>query len=137
MILELVFVKHFCTFFFFFFLTETPDSVSMSEPSQTGPLVEGENYRMQCDIVNVAPVRNLSVHWHKGNEVFYTETFNESSVYPVNKSSVLDLTAHRDDNGTQIWCEAKLNFWPTGPNVPSIQSQSHEPNVLCKFLMPP
>lgn len=111
----------------------------MSELSQTGPLVEGKNYGMQCDIVNVAPLRNLSVNWHKGKEVFYTETFNESGiypVYPVNASSVLNLMAHRDDNGTQIWCEAKLNFWPTGPNVPSTQSQSHEANVLCKFIMP-
>lgn len=103
-----------------------PDRVSMSPPSQMGPMAEGAKYSVQCDIVNVAPARNLSVHWHKGKEILYTETFNESGKYPVNKLSVLNLTAHRDDNGTHIWCEAKLNIWPTGPRLPSVQSESHE-----------
>ncbi|XP_045888380.1 hemicentin-2-like isoform X2 [Micropterus dolomieu] len=106
-----------------------PDSVSMSHLSQMVPMVEGQTYLMQCDIVNVAPVRNLSVNWHKGNKVFYTQTFDESHLTPVNKTSVYSLTAHRDDNGAQIWCEAKLKFEPTAPNPPAIQSNSHEMNV--------
>lgn len=110
-----------------------PDSVSMSHLSQMVPMVEGQTYRMQCDIVNVAPVRNLSVNWHKGNKVFYTQTFDESHQTPVNMTSVYNLTAHRDDNGAQIWCEAKLKFEPTAPNPPAIQSNSHEMNVQCKF----
>ncbi|XP_051243701.1 cell adhesion molecule 3 [Dicentrarchus labrax] len=106
-----------------------PDSVSMSPPSEMGPLVEGKKYRMQCDIFNVAPVRNLSVHWHKGNEIVYTETFDESTVTPVNKSSVLRRAAHADDNGTQIWCEATLKFFGV-PDLDPIQSKSHGLIVL-------
>ncbi|XP_044038551.1 hemicentin-2-like [Siniperca chuatsi] len=109
---------------------KTPDSVSMSHLSQMGPMVEGKKYHMQCDIVNVAPVSNLSVNWHKGNKLFYTETFDEPSRFPINKSSVLNMIAHRDDNGIHIWCEAKLNFWPTVPNLPTIQSKSREMTVL-------
>ncbi|XP_070779077.1 vascular cell adhesion protein 1 [Enoplosus armatus] len=109
---------------------KTPDSVSMSHLSPMGPVAEGEKYRVQCDIVNVAPVSSLSVNWHKGDNIFYTETFEESSLSPVNKSSVCNLTAHRDDNGSPIWCEAKLNLLPTVPNLPTIQSKSHEVIVL-------
>ncbi|TDH03057.1 hypothetical protein EPR50_G00159150 [Perca flavescens] len=107
-----------------------PDSVSMSQPSQMGPMVEGEKYHMQCDIVNVAPVRNLSVSWHKGNKIIYTEAFDKTSPSPVNTSSVFTLTAQRSDNGTQIWCEAQLEFSPLVPNLHTILSKSHEVVVL-------
>lgn len=106
----------------------------MSQPSQMGPMVEGEKYHMQCDIVNVAPVRNLSVNWHKGNKIIYTEEFDKTSPSPVNTSSVLNLTAQRSDNGTQIWCEAQLKFSPPVPNLHTIQSKSHEVVVLCMFF---
>lgn len=105
----------------------------MSQPSQPGPVVEGENYSMQCDIVHVAPVKNFSVVWHKGNEILYDETFDEPSVLPVNKSSVLKRVAHRDDNGSPIWCEAKMNFWPKARNLPMLHSKAQEVIVLCKF----
>uniref|UniRef100_A0A3P8QDV8 Ig-like domain-containing protein n=1 Tax=Astatotilapia calliptera TaxID=8154 RepID=A0A3P8QDV8_ASTCA len=87
-----------------------PDSVSLRQNSTT--VKEGEKFAIQCDIVNVAPARNLSVLWHKGNKILNSETFIESSPSPVSKSSVLTLTAHRDDDGAEIWCEAKLNLWP-------------------------
>ncbi|XP_029292846.1 hemicentin-2-like [Cottoperca gobio] len=109
--------------------TEMPDSISISQPSQMGPMVEGEKYRMQCDIVNVAPLRNLSVHWHRGDKIIYTQTFDESSESPVNTSSVFDLTAQIGDNGTEMWCEAQLDFSPPVPNL-SILSDSLKVIVL-------
>ncbi|XP_068605860.1 vascular cell adhesion protein 1-like [Brachionichthys hirsutus] len=109
---------------------KTPDSVSMSPPSPAGPLTEGENYRVQCDVVGVAPISNVSVRWHKGNEVFHTETFDGLSFRPLNETSVCNLTARRDDNGARIWCEAKLDLGALGPNLPSVKSQPHELNVL-------
>uniref|UniRef100_A0A8C3AJX6 Ig-like domain-containing protein n=1 Tax=Cyclopterus lumpus TaxID=8103 RepID=A0A8C3AJX6_CYCLU len=88
---------------------KTPDTVSISPPSLEG-LVEGERYSIQCDIVNVAPVSSLSVHWHRGDAIFYTERFDGSSLSPVNKTSVFNLTAQRGDDETRIWCEA---WWRT------------------------
>lgn len=110
------------------------DSVSLSLPSDTGPMVEGKKYRMQCDVANVAPARNLTVYWHKGNSIIHTETFNESSITPVSKLSIYELTAHRDDDGAQIWCEAKLNFLQSGLDLRSMQTRSHKITVLCEFL---
>ncbi|XP_069571703.1 hemicentin-2 [Brachyistius frenatus] len=104
-----------------------PQSVSMSQTSsEVGPMVEGRQYRFQCGVDDVAPASSLVVYWHKGNETFPNETFVESRLSPVSKSSVLTLTAHRSDNGTQIWCEAKLNLLPGQQNPAAMSSKSQE-----------
>lgn len=110
-----------------------PDNVSISHANPRLPLVEGKNYDVQCNVTNVAPVRNLRVSWHKGNKVFYTQTFDDSTVYPVTKSSVISLVAVRNETGTEIWCEAKLVFEPTAPILPSSRSNS----VKVQILYPP
>uniref|UniRef100_A0A3Q0RGN4 Ig-like domain-containing protein n=1 Tax=Amphilophus citrinellus TaxID=61819 RepID=A0A3Q0RGN4_AMPCI len=104
-----------------------PDSVSLKNLNR---MVEGQQYAIQCDIVNVAPARNLSVLWHKGNKILFSQTFDESRPSPVNKSSVLTLTAHRDDDGAELWCEAKLNLWPEAQGPPTMPSKSHNVTVL-------
>ncbi|XP_039973461.1 hemicentin-1-like [Xiphias gladius] len=109
---------------------KTPDSVSLSELGQMVPLVEGRLYRMECDIANVAPASGFHVHWYKGNEMIKRDTFDESKLSPVNKTSVLNLTAKRDDNGTQIWCGAKLHTLLTGTNLTLMRSKSREVIVL-------
>lgn len=109
---------------------KTPDRVSISQPSLEGPLVEGNQYSIQCDIVNVAPVSNLSVHWHKGDTISSTERFDGSSISPVNVTSVFNLTGQRGDDGTQIWCEAQLDFWGQVPNLTTIKSESRDVIVL-------
>ncbi|KAK2833281.1 hypothetical protein Q5P01_017170 [Channa striata] len=100
-----------------------PDLVTMSQPSPPWPMVEGEKYLVKCDVANVAPARNLTVQWYKSNKMFHMEPFDETTLSPVNKTSVLHLTAHRDDDGTQIWCEANLNFYPFGPNFRSVTTK--------------
>ncbi|XP_026019460.1 intercellular adhesion molecule 1-like [Astatotilapia calliptera] len=105
-----------------------PDSVSLRQNSTT--VKEGEQFAIQCDIVNVAPARNLSMLWHKGNKILNSETFDDSSPSPVSKSSVLTLTAHGDDDGAEIWCEAKLNLWPGEQGPAMMRSKSHSVTVL-------
>lgn len=122
-------IMHFSIFPFF---AEMPDIVTLSELSN--PLIEGQKYRLLCHVGTVAPARNFSVHWHKGNEIIFTETFQDAAVQPVLITSFFDLMAHRKDNGTQIWCEAKLNLWPA-PDPSSVKSQSQDINVLCKSLI--
>lgn len=110
-----------------------PDSVSVSQPMQRGPVLEGLSYRMQCNIVDVAPMNNLSVIWYKGNEIVQTESFDRQSKSPGNLSSVINLIAHRDDNGIRISCAANLNLGPLGPDQPMNSSQSHAVVVFCEF----
>uniref|UniRef100_A0AAQ4PQX8 Ig-like domain-containing protein n=1 Tax=Gasterosteus aculeatus aculeatus TaxID=481459 RepID=A0AAQ4PQX8_GASAC len=102
---------------------KAPDRVSISQPSLTAPLVEGETYSLKCDVVNVAPVQNLSVHWYKGEKILRTERFHGSSKPPVNATSVFNLTAQREDDQTRIRCEAQLDL-DTVPSLPAIKSES-------------
>ncbi|XP_058509195.1 hemicentin-1-like [Solea solea] len=106
-----------------------PDSVSMTVLTQTGSMVEGSTYQVQCDVTNVAPAQDLTVYWHKGNKV-HSETFKEPIQSPVNKSSVYFMRVNREDNGAQVWCEAKLNVMPTGAELPTTRSKAHSLTVL-------
>ncbi|KAM3598425.1 uncharacterized protein V6R79_017881 [Siganus canaliculatus] len=106
---------------------KTPDNVTLSD---LGPLVEGDKYRMQCDIVNVAPVKILRVLWHKGNKIFHADTTNNNTLTPVSVSFAVDLTAHRDDNGAHIWCEAKLDLRKTSSNT---AMQSVQKEVIVRY----
>lgn len=111
------------------FFPEMADSVSMSQ-SQMGTMVEGKTYRMQCDIANVAPGKNLFVDWHIGDKIVYTQSYDkESSQFPVNLSSVFNLTAKGGYDGAKIWCEAKLNIGKSRP----MPSASHKMTVLREF----
>ncbi|KAI1884294.1 hypothetical protein AGOR_G00224950 [Albula goreensis] len=40
---------------------KTPDSVSISAVNHTDPMLEGEQYQLQCEVENIAPVQNLTV----------------------------------------------------------------------------
>uniref|UniRef100_A0A668U4T0 Ig-like domain-containing protein n=1 Tax=Oreochromis aureus TaxID=47969 RepID=A0A668U4T0_OREAU len=106
-----------------------PDSVSLKN---LRTVEEGQQFAIECDVVNVAPARNLSIVWHRGNKNLSSQTFDESSPSPVSKSSVLTLTAHRDDDGAEIWCEAKLNLWPQEQGPPPVRSEAHTLTVLCE-----
>lgn len=109
-----------------------PDKVSLS--GHAGPLVQDREYEMRCDVFNVAPVKNLLVHWYKGNTIISTHTFDDLTVYPVNKSSAITLLADRGDHGMLIWCEATMSIW-LRTELPANRSQAYKMEVLCMFLM--
>ncbi|XP_067088825.1 intercellular adhesion molecule 5 [Osmerus mordax] len=103
-------------------LYQLPDVVSISPLNHTGPMVEGTEYQLQCDVLNVAPVRNLTVTWYKGNETIKTDSFSDQRKTPVNKSSILTITPSREDDGALYRCEAQLNLGPEGPHPSAIDS---------------
>ena len=49
---------------------ETADRVLIHSMGHTGPMVAEKEYQLQCDIVNVAPVQNLTVRWYQGDVLF-------------------------------------------------------------------
>ncbi|GAA6218120.1 intercellular adhesion molecule 1-like isoform X1 [Lates japonicus] len=107
-----------------------PKDVVMFHPSPKGPMVEGKDYPINCDIVDVAPARNLSLCLHNENKILECQSFAQPHLLPGIISSVFDLTAHRNLDGTQIWCEAEQNFSPQGPKLPWIKSKPLEVVVL-------
>ncbi|XP_051994394.1 hemicentin-2-like [Xyrauchen texanus] len=97
---------------------KTPDSVSISTVDHTGPMIEGEHYKLQCDIQDVAPVKSLRVKWFKGETLLNLTTFNDTTETPVSESATLLITANKADDGVQYRCEAELELGPDGPQSP-------------------
>ncbi|XP_038849177.1 uncharacterized protein LOC120047695 isoform X2 [Salvelinus namaycush] len=102
---------------------ETPDSVSISPLSHSGPMMEGKKYQLQCDIQNIAPLQNLVVRWYKGNETIETQRFNDSTKKPVNMSSTLTITHRRYEGEVEYKCEAELDLGPEGPKPSALSSK--------------
>ncbi|KAG1968857.1 EGF-like domain-containing protein [Pimephales promelas] len=97
---------------------KTPDSVSISTVNHTGPMMEGNQYELQCDVLNVAPVQNLIINWYKGQTLVDQTIFTDTIKTPVSKTSKLLIRADRADDGAQYWCEAKLELGEEGPQPP-------------------
>ncbi|KAJ8251342.1 hypothetical protein GJAV_G00220310 [Gymnothorax javanicus] len=102
-----------------------PDSVLISVLNYKGPMLEGEQYRLQCDVLNIAPVQHLTVRWYKGKRELENKTlFNDASETPVNVSPTILITPTSADDGEQYSCVAELNLGPEGPQPPpSITSE--------------
>ncbi|XP_036794284.1 intercellular adhesion molecule 1-like [Oncorhynchus mykiss] len=96
-------------------LYKTPDSVSISVLRHSGPMVEGTQYQLQCDIQNIAPLQNLIVKWYKGNEPLDNVTYSTVSKTPVDVSDTLMISPSRNDDGAQYRCRAELDLGPEGP----------------------
>ncbi|KAF4073716.1 hypothetical protein AMELA_G00246430 [Ameiurus melas] len=95
-----------------------PDRVSISTVNHTGPMIEGREYELQCDVQNVAPVHYLTVNWYKGQHLVKTERFSHESRLPANKTTTLQISPSKYDDGVQYRCEAELNLGPEGPQTP-------------------
>ncbi|KAK9978070.1 hypothetical protein ABG768_019839 [Culter alburnus] len=96
---------------------KTPDSVSISTVDHIGPMKEGNQYELQCDVLNVAPVQYLTVKWYKGQTLVNQTTFNDTIKTPVNETDTLMIRPDRSD-GVQYRCEAELKLGEEGPQPP-------------------
>ncbi|KAK7175213.1 hypothetical protein R3I93_002193 [Phoxinus phoxinus] len=101
-----------------FIVYKTPDSVSISTVNHNGPMMEGDQYELQCDVLNVAPAQNLTVNWYKGQTRVNQSIFTDTIKTPVSKTSKLLISPDRADDGAQYWCEAKLELGEEGPRRP-------------------
>ncbi len=95
--------------------TETPDSVSIRSVDHSGPMTEGEQYELQCDVHDVAPVQYLTVKWYKGQTLLNQTTFNNTIKTPVDETVTLLIRPDRADDGAQYRCEAELDLGAEGP----------------------
>ncbi|KAI4884256.1 hypothetical protein NFI96_014345, partial [Prochilodus magdalenae] len=99
--------------------TETPDSISISLVNHTGPMVEGKEYQLLCEVQNIAPVQYLTLRWYRGQTEVYNHTFSElSPATPVQVSSTLLVNPGRVEDGAPYRCEAALELGPEGPQPP-------------------
>ncbi|KAG7259229.1 hypothetical protein CRUP_028717, partial [Coryphaenoides rupestris] len=92
-----------------------PDSVSVSELGVAGPMQVGRSYQLQCDVTNIAPVRNLSVVWYRGNDTILTDVRDNAVATPQNESFVLNITPEKSHHGVQIQCQVQQDLGSSGP----------------------
>ncbi|XP_026116716.1 cell adhesion molecule 3-like isoform X6 [Carassius auratus] len=109
---------------------KTPDSVSISTVKHRGPMKEGQQYELQCDVHDVAPVQYLTVKWYKGQTLLHQTNFSDTENKTlVNKTVTLLIRPDRDDDGAQYWCEAELDLGAKGPQPPPKINSSEPLNV--------
>ncbi|KAM6965923.1 hemicentin-2-like [Tautogolabrus adspersus] len=102
-----------------FTLYKTPDSVSIRPVNHTGPMVEGKEYQLLCEVQNIAPVQYLTLRWYRGQTEVYNHSFADlTSTSPVQVSSILLVTPTKAENGAQYRCVAELELGPEGPKPP-------------------
>ncbi|XP_050926452.1 uncharacterized protein LOC127142451 [Lates calcarifer] len=111
-----------------------PDNVSISFRNHSGPLLEGHQYTLQCEVHNVAPVENLIVTFYRGQTAVGQLQSNNTGKKPVTEIFTLNINTRKEDDGVQYRCEAKLQLGPEGPQPPIVLS-SHQrirATVLCE-----
>ncbi|XP_073686387.1 vascular cell adhesion protein 1-like [Garra rufa] len=112
---------------------KTPDSVSISIVKHSGPMMEGNQYQLQCDVQDVAPVQYLTVKWYKGQTLLDQTTFTDTIKTPVNEMATLLIRPNRADDGAQYRCEAELDLGAEGPQPPpTVTSQPLSAKVYYK-----
>uniref|UniRef100_A0A3B5BBZ4 Hemicentin-1-like n=1 Tax=Stegastes partitus TaxID=144197 RepID=A0A3B5BBZ4_9TELE len=104
-------------------LYKTPDTVSVSAV-HPGPMVEGTDYQLKCDISSVAPAGSLTVKWYRGNETVFADRIVSSIKTPQDVSSKLNITTKREYNGSIFRCKAELQLGPNGPEFPPSETSA-------------
>ncbi|CAL9693134.1 unnamed protein product [Knipowitschia caucasica] len=97
-------------------LYKIPDSVSINIEGGDVPLKENDLYTLVCEVTNVAPAKQVVVHWFHGNESFKSQSevtcvgCNINTTRSVTMLFRTNITVDRKLNGVEFSCEAVLNL---------------------------
>ncbi|XP_043388422.1 hemicentin-1 isoform X3 [Chelonia mydas] len=83
----------------------------------------GRAYNLTCRVLNVAPVRHLTVTLHQGGRILHTETFqNHTRAGPDNVTVTKEITPQQRDHGQEVTCHAALDLTPHEPHFENSSS---------------
>ncbi|KAF3852596.1 hypothetical protein F7725_005951, partial [Dissostichus mawsoni] len=103
--------------------TTPPENVSFSVHSDE-PMSEGQQYTLHCEVRDVAPVKNLTVTFYRGQTALgepKSSKREKDEPKPVSEVFTLNITSTKEDDGVQFWCEAKLELGAEGPQPPPVR----------------
>lgn len=110
---------------------KVPDAVSILSINSKEPFEENQEYKLTCEVQNVAPVKNVVVTWYKDNiKISEKRLSSESTPEPQTMTSLYELRATKFDNGGKIMCEATFDFGPKVPSLQPVQSSLLDLHVL-------
>ncbi|XP_041264189.1 intercellular adhesion molecule 5-like [Onychostruthus taczanowskii] len=95
------------------------------------PVAVGDSRNVTCRVLEVAPLRNLTVTLRRGAETLRTESFGDAEGSASVAVSHL-LTATRGDHGQDVTCHAELSLRPHGP----LFARAAVPVTLSVFALP-
>lgn len=91
----------------------------------------GDSRNLTCHVLEVAPLRNLTVTLRRGAETLRTERFGDTEGSASVAVSHL-LTVTRGDHGQDVTCHAELSLRPHGP----LFARAAVPVTLSVFALP-
>ncbi|KAM9315112.1 vascular cell adhesion protein 1-like [Pholidichthys leucotaenia] len=101
-------------------LYQPPKAVSISFLNHNGPMLEASQYTLECNVENVAPIKNLDVMIYKGETLLGHLQSGSQHKKPVSERFQLNVTTTEKDDGAHYWCKAKLQLGPDGPESPPV-----------------
>ncbi|KAF3852620.1 hypothetical protein F7725_005975 [Dissostichus mawsoni] len=94
---------------------------------------EGQQYTLQCEVRDVAPVKNLTVTFYRGQTALgepKSSKREKDEPKPVSEVFTWNITSTKEDDGVQFWCEAKLELGAEGPQPPPVLEVSIPPDPI-------
>uniref|UniRef100_F7EAI7 Immunoglobulin domain-containing protein n=1 Tax=Ornithorhynchus anatinus TaxID=9258 RepID=F7EAI7_ORNAN len=92
--------------------TDPPEQVELMPPPAWVPV--GENYTVDCQVLNVMPLENLTMALLQGTQRVGLKDFPGKLTGLQNATATFPLLARREDHGTNVSCQAELDLQRLG-----------------------
>ncbi|XP_008577292.1 PREDICTED: intercellular adhesion molecule 2 [Galeopterus variegatus] len=77
----------------------------------------GKSFTIECSVLGVEPLENLTIFLFHGKEALHNQTFGRTTPAPQEVMATLNSTAHRDDSLHNFSCQAQLDLRSRGGDI--------------------
>ncbi|XP_057673662.1 intercellular adhesion molecule 5 isoform X2 [Corythoichthys intestinalis] len=86
-----------------------PDDVRAYVDPDSGPMLAGNTYRLNCDIINVTPPQKVTIMWLRGDTIVNKTVLADTTIIPQNISYPLTIQVDREENGQTYTCLTEMD----------------------------